>query len=107
MVLAQQAKCACMTAQRGYSTGKAFQPADAYPQPLINHPKNAVKTQKSGFPEVSRFAALLPTYRVEHDHRRLFLMIKCNYALARQNFSGNLGCLGRVSQKPRKNDTAY
>lgn len=42
-----------MTAQRGYSTGKAFQPADAYPQPLINHPKNAVKTQKSGFPEVS------------------------------------------------------
>ena len=55
MVLAQQAKCACMTAQRGYSTGKAFQPADAYPQPLINHPKNAVKTQKSGFPEVSNF----------------------------------------------------
>lgn len=54
MVLAQQAKCACMTAQRGYSTGKAYQPADAYPQPLINHPKNAVKTQKSGFPEVSR-----------------------------------------------------
>ena len=44
-----------MTAQRGYSTGKAYQPADAYPQPLINHPKNAVKTQKSGFPEVSRF----------------------------------------------------
>ena len=42
-----------MTAQRGYSTGKAYQPADAYPQPLINHPKNAVKTQKSGFPEVS------------------------------------------------------
>ena len=53
-MLAQQAKCACMTAQRGYSTGKAFQPADAYPQPLINHPKNAVKTQKSGFPEVSK-----------------------------------------------------
>lgn len=44
-----------MTAQRGYSTGKAYQPADAYPQPLINHPKNAVKTQKSGFPEVSTF----------------------------------------------------
>jgi hypothetical protein len=44
---------------------------------------------------------------VRRLHRRLFLMIKCNYALARQNFSGNLGLLGRVSQKPRKNDTAY
>jgi len=47
-----------MTAQPGYSTGKAYQPADAYPQPLINHPKNAVKTQKSGFPEVSSYAKI-------------------------------------------------